>query len=131
MPHMTTPDNSLQVQSLQEEILTLRSQIALLQSEIATRDNFYEKGGSNPESNQNFDCKYQEPENKSIYINKCEKNDDDDDELKAILKTPHRNISEDFCVPIMKVAERVKLKQIAEDNLHSTNLHMENDVSYA
>lgn len=51
--------------------------------------------------------------------------------MKAILKTTHRSVADDFCVPIMKVAERVKLKQIAEDNLVNSNSHMENDVSIA
>lgn len=119
-----TPDNLLQVQSLQEEILTLRSQIALLQAEISTRDHFYEKI-SNPESNQNFECcKYQD-ENKSNYIDNHHHHHHQILELEEekmknlpVLK----NISN---VPILKVAERVKLKQITEDNLP-----LDNDVSH-
>ena len=68
-PSLPTPNYSSQIQGLQEEILHLRAQIALLQSELACRDHSHEKISGDYHDDQNCDnCKNEENENdKSNY----------------------------------------------------------------
>lgn len=123
MPYLPpSSENILQIQSLQEEVLTLRSQIALLQSEIATRDQYYEKG-SNPESHQ-----YHEDSHPQIFNEETQVVGEEEENVMKNLPVIHKNIPLEV-VPIMKVAERVKLKQIMEDNVASQCLpSSDNDV---
>ena len=66
-PSLPTPNYSSQIQCMQEEILHLRAQIALLQSELACRDYTNEKITENECDDQNCtDCKNDENE-KSNY----------------------------------------------------------------
>jgi hypothetical protein len=68
-PSLPTPNYSSQIQCMQEEILHLRAQIALLQSELACRDYTHEKVTEDECEDQNCtDCKNEENENdKSNY----------------------------------------------------------------
>jgi hypothetical protein len=68
-PSLPTPNYSSQIQVMQEEILHLRAQIALLQSELACRDYTHEKVTEDECEDQNCtDCKNEENENdKSNY----------------------------------------------------------------
>jgi hypothetical protein len=68
-PSLPTPNYSSQIQCMQEEILHLRAQIALLQSELACRDYTHEKVTEDECDDQNCtDCKNEENENdKSNY----------------------------------------------------------------
>lgn len=71
-PSLPTPNYSSQIQGLQEEILHLRAQIALLQSELACRDHSHEKISGDYHDDgfvQNCDnCKNEDNENdKSNY----------------------------------------------------------------
>lgn len=68
-PSLPTPNYSSQIQCMQEEILHLRAQIALLQSELACRDYTHEKVTEDDCDDQNCtDCKNEENENdKSNY----------------------------------------------------------------
>lgn len=133
--YVPTQDCSLQVQSLQEEILELRAQIALLQSEIACRDHFIEKVSNSEE----FDFKQKEEDSKFI-IDHCEKvhenekqtvDEDRQNEMKhlSVLRTTMlgnvTDSTKNFETPVMKVAERVKLKRTANDNI---TYHLENEV---
>lgn len=66
-PSLPTPNYSSQIQCMQEEILHLRAQIALLQSELACRDYTHEKVTDCDDQNCT-DCKNEENENdKSNY----------------------------------------------------------------
>lgn len=67
-PSLPTPNYSSQIQCMQEEILHLRAQIALLQSELACRDYTHEKVTEDCEDQNCTDCKNEENENdKSNY----------------------------------------------------------------
>ena len=68
-PSLPTPNYSSQIQCMQEEILHLRAQIALLQSELACRDYTHGKVTEDECDDQNCtDCKNEENENdKSNY----------------------------------------------------------------
>lgn len=67
-PSLPTPNYSSQIQCMQEEILHLRAQIALLQSELACRDYTHEKVTDECEDQNCTDCKNEENENdKSNY----------------------------------------------------------------
>lgn len=68
-PSLPTPNYSSQIQCMQEEILHLRAQIALLQSELACRDYTHGKVTEDECEDQNCtDCKNEENENdKSNY----------------------------------------------------------------
>lgn len=68
-PSLPTPNYSSQIQVMQEEILHLRAQIALLKSELACRDYTHEKATEDECEDQNCtDCKNEENENdKSNY----------------------------------------------------------------
>lgn len=68
-PSLPTPNYSSQIQCMQEEILHLRSQIALLQSELACRDYTHGKVTEDECDDQNCtDCKNEDNENdKSNY----------------------------------------------------------------
>lgn len=68
-PSLPTPNYSSQIQCMQEEILHLRSQIALLQSELACRDYTHGKVTEDECEDQNCtDCKNEDNENdKSNY----------------------------------------------------------------
>lgn len=60
-PSLPTPNYSSQIQCMQEEILHLRAQIALLQSELACRDYTNEKVTEDECDDQNCtDCKNEE-----------------------------------------------------------------------
>lgn len=68
-PSLPTPNYSSQIHCMQEEILHLRAQIALLQSELACRDYTHGKVTEDECDDQNCtDCKNEENENdKSNY----------------------------------------------------------------
>jgi hypothetical protein len=68
-PSLPTPNYSSQIQCMQEEILQLRSQIALLQSELACREYIHEKAKTrDDDDHQNCECKNEDNENdKSNY----------------------------------------------------------------
>lgn len=67
-PSLPTPNYSSQIQGMQEEILHLRSQIALLQSELACRDYTHGKVTDECDDQNCTDCKNEDNENdKSNY----------------------------------------------------------------
>lgn len=151
-PSLPTPNYSSQIQCMQEEILHLRAQIALLQSELACRDYTHGKVTEDECDDQNCtDCKNEENENdKSNYTSDdlCETADIFDvvqqqqpssahDQLNEFsrLSLSHcrkttspkqtqmrcssfKSPSNNFEMPVPKVAERVKLKRTMEDNNH-------------
>lgn len=152
-PSLPTPNYSSQIQCMQEEILHLRAQIALLQSELACRDYTHGKVTEDECDDQNCtDCKNEENENdKSNYTSDdlCETADIFDVVQQQQPASAHEQLNEfsrlsisqcrkastspkqtqmrcssfkpssnNFEMPVSKVAERVKLKRTMEDNHH-------------
>jgi len=145
-PSLPTPHYSSQIQCMQEEILHLRAQIALLQSELACRESHGKvTEDDEEEEDQNCtDCKNEDNENdKSNYTSDdlCETADIFDvvhqlqpppppsaaqDQLnefsrlsieKCQRKTSHNhNYKSSFEMPVPKIAERVRLKRTMEEN---------------
>jgi ribosomal protein L16 Arg81 hydroxylase len=137
-PSLPTPNYSSQINCMQEEILHLRAQIALLQSELACRDYTHEKVTEEECDDQNCtDCKNEENENdKSNYTSDdlCETADifdvaqqqqqpastasayDQLNDFSRLSISQCRATTKSKEMPVPKVAERVKLKRTMEDN---------------
>lgn len=124
---LPTPHYSSQIECLQEEVLQLRAQIALLQSEIACRDCSIDRG--HDLMIENYRCKEEEEANdidKSNYTSDdlCETADIydvaiNDHQLNDISRLTITEQQCHFDVPVTKVAERVKLKRTMEENFIS------------
>lgn len=100
-PSLPTPNYSSQIQCMHEEILQLRAQIALLQSELACRDYQHEKEKITEDEYQNCECKNEENENdKSNYTSDdlCETADIFDvvklQQPKSISPYPDQNLNQ-------------------------------------
>lgn len=157
-PSLPTPNYSSQIQCMQEEILHLRAQIALLQSELACRDYTNEKVTEDECDDQNCtDCKNEEND-KSNYTSDdlCETADIFDvvqqqqqpsqeqlNEFSRLsisrkatspkqteLRQNNFKPSNNFEPPVSKIAERVKLKRTLEGEYHITGSELTSkDVS--
>lgn len=134
-PSLPTPHYSSQIECLQEEVLQLRAQIALLQSEIACRDcsidkmthdsNIDKEPGDNGKSNYTSDddlC-----DTADIYdVAKDQKliSHHQLNELSKLAIVDQQNQCD-----IPKIAERVKLKRTMEENFISNLDIASKDVS--
>lgn len=127
----------IQIESLQEEILHLRAQVALLQSQLAT----HVGGGDIQVPSLGLNKTNREGDNESIHDNKSNYTSDDlcetadifdvENDKKVEVKESRKKTGEGKHVdqaPVSKVAERVKLRRTTDENCITGSDIVQNEV---
>lgn len=136
-----TMQTSTQIQALQEEILHLRAQVALLQSHLANYDSIpLNSPNLVNETNQHSISLNEEVDRKSNYtsddlcetadIFDVEQKDRQPDKVKLQSDQTNPNGTTTFEIPITKMAERVKLQTTSKENNYITDTDpIESDIN--